>query len=139
MRIFINELNNLISLMNITNLEQRTDSQAGIKIIESCLMQIKNYEDFQSRKGILLEFLKKEYPYIKIIDKMAIIDMISKQLEDYEYDYKVLTKGPSTVFSHPFVAERKPEVIPQLLKLINEREKEYIEYLNQRYSNIPDQ
>jgi len=119
--------------MNPASLEEKVDNNNIINMITSCLEQIKDYPDYQRRYSIIYSFIKKSFPKINEFDTKEISIMISLYLKDYEYDYKDLTKSPNTALSHPLVSERKPGVIPSILKSIRIFEADYIESLSKTY------
>ena len=62
--------------MNELRLEDRTNSEVGIKIIRKCLEQIKSYNDFVNRERIVIKLLKEEYPNLNPVDVIGIKEVI---------------------------------------------------------------
>jgi len=122
------------------NLEERANSEAGINIIKSCLEQIRDYSDFQRRKTIFLEFIKKVFPNIREVDMIAITENLSRWIETYAHKYKRLVDRPSTAGQHPFIYEINGKTRLEIIEPILDNEWEYIEELNKlyrQYVNIP--
>lgn len=115
------------------NLEQRADSQAGIKIITLCLKQIKSYKDFKNRKKIINEFLKKEYPKLVEADIIGITSMIYNWTRQYEYSNKDSVNRPSTMEQNSFIFGTNDNIISKIIELIKSNEKEYLISLNSLY------
>lgn len=118
----------------LKNLEKRADCQIGIRIIVSCLEQIKTYPNFINRREIIMGFIKKKYPKIKEADIIGIASIIYKWTEQYEYPHKGAVYRPSTAFNHPFLFGVGKEDKSKILELITKNEVDYIESISINYS-----
>lgn len=118
----------------ISKLEEKVTLEVGVNIVHSCLNEIKSYGNFIDRRKIFHNFITKKYSKLENIDKTSIEEMMVLGMGDYEHDYKNFIGGPSISVGHPFNFEINKNIKLEILKLIVEREKEYIESLNSLYS-----
>ena len=120
--------------MNELRLEDRTNSEVGIKIIRKCLEQIKSYNDFVNRERIVIKLLKEEYPNLNPVDVIGIKEVIYRWTEQYEHPNKPAFKSPSSMVMNPFSFGISQNTGEEILKIIRENEKEYMASLGMLYS-----
>ena|SRR3989344_3937986 len=115
-------------------LEERMDSSLTIRIIVSCLREIKNYNTFKIKEETIEKFLKKNYPYLKKVDINGINKMICIWIEQYEYSNKKAIQRPSTMGINPFSFGIRESAILDIIKMIEENETDYLKSINMIYS-----
>ena len=120
--------------MNELRLEDRTNSEVGIKIIGKCLEQIKSYNDFMNRKRIVIEFLKKKYPNLEPVDVIGIKEVVYRWTKQYEHPKESAFKSPSAMVMNPFSFGISSNTRKEILKIIEENENEYMISLGMLYS-----
>lgn len=120
--------------MNELRLEDRTNSEVGIKIIRECLEQIKSYNDFMNRKRIVIEFLKEKYPNLEPVDVIGIKEVVYRWTKQYEHPKESAFKSPSAMAMNPFSFGISSNTKKEILKIIEENENEYMISLGTLYS-----
>ncbi len=119
--------------MNKLKLENRTDSDAGIKIVRSCLEQIKDYNYFLEMKRKVTDFLNEKYPELMGADVIGIRELVYIYTRNYEHPNKSPFQSPRSMVSNPFSFGLSESNLDKILKSIKENEKDYLSSLSNLY------